>query len=122
MQYLNKNFILLFLYLFSSLPTLANDIVITRKAAPSKALLDRKFIFMQESSSFAKNPQSTVKSSKVHTINQVIPSLVPAKLPSAKNKSLQHSPVNIQDNWDAYAEDVIDELEESLDVEARLLN
>ncbi len=64
MQYSNKIFTLLLLYLFSSLPTLANEIVITRKTTPGKALLDRKFIFMQGASSFIKDSQSTVRSAK----------------------------------------------------------
>ena len=115
MQYLNKILILLSLYLFNSLPILANEIVITRKASPSKALLDHKFIFMQGASSFIKDSQFQSPSQSI-TLARLTPKSKPI---SNKHSSVQPSS---QDNWDAYAEDLTDELEESLDVEARLLN
>jgi hypothetical protein len=120
MQYSNKIFILLLLYLFSSLPTLADDIVITRKATPGKALLDHKFIFMQGGSSFKKDSQSTAKRSTVKS--QRISALIPI---DRSPITVHHSTPNVRptaDNWDTYAEEVTDELEESLSVGARLLN
>lgn len=123
MQYLNKFFLLLAFYFLSSLPILAGDIIITRKALPGKALLDHKFIFMQGASSFTKNSQPIVKSSKLHSTDKLIPSLIPTKPVSTKIKSLPLASASTQptpDNWDTYAEEV--EMEENLSVGARLLN
>lgn len=133
MQCLNKILLILFIYLFSSLPILAyssnNAIVITRKAAPGKALLDRKFIFMQEGgSSKLKAESSMLKAQSSTQLNSyssksLIP-IKPSNVNSNKKNTIQHSASNVEpakDNWDAYAEDVPVELEESLGVEAKLI-
>lgn len=118
MRYLNKFFILLSFYLFSSLPILANDIVVTRKAPPNKALLDRKFIFMQEGQAFQKSSTLNVQRSTSSLRNSSVKSLIPTKAASIQSnkKNIIQPPA---DNWDAYAEEV--EIEESLNVGARLI-
>ncbi len=108
----------LLISLTSSVPVLAyssgNDIVITRKAAPKKALLDRKFIFMQE----AKAPiTNTPRLAELN--NYSTKSLVPIK---ASNISHPKQNTINDSNWDSYAEEVDVELEESLGVAAKLLN
>jgi hypothetical protein len=135
MQYSNKLFILLAFYFLSSLPTLADDIVISRKTTPGKALLDRKFIFMQEGSSFNKESGATAKRSTVNgqRISNDHKGLMTISTPAQRPSTFVHrSPITVHhstsnvkpavDNWDAYAEEVTDELEESLSVGARLLN
>ena len=129
MHYLNKALIFLSLYLFTASATFAynsaNDIVITRKAPTKKALLDRKFIFMQEAAST--RPTLNVQRSTLDLHDYSI-KLVPVKVPSIqsnKKNTVERSASSVQpvaDNWDAYAEEVDVELEENLGVEAKLLN
>ncbi len=115
MPYLIK---ILYLIIFlSPLPVWAyssgGDIVITRKAAQQKALLDRKFIFMQEQASFKKE-QVVVK-----TPPSLVSSLKPMqKQVLKKQSSLATSPAK-SETWDDYAEEV--EIEEDLSVQAKLI-
>ncbi len=125
MHFLIKSFVLVLLIL-SFLPALAYNsgdaIVITRKAPVKKALLDHKFIFMQEVKAPITNMQRSTELS-----NYSIKSLVPVKSStenSQKRIIIQHpssSTEPAKDNWDAYVEEVPVELEENLGVEAKLV-
>ncbi len=128
MRFSNKAFTFLSLYLYTILPSFAyssgDAIVITRKAPVKKALLDRKFIFMQERKSSTLNSASSTP--KLNDYSSKPVALVKALSPNNTKKAIvERSTAKAQtetDNWDAYVEEIPVELEEKLGVEAKLLN
>lgn len=94
-------------------------IITKRKANHNRALLDKKFVIMQES------PSLKIENSSP-SLTQLSKSPIAVKsYPKVNNKRRVSPPTKLEskpsgDNWDDYAQEV--ELDESLSVGAKLIN